>query len=107
MASTTTKISLFEMAEAVGELAFSVRGHVERWDRDHPNDPLPPTHQWVIDAARLGNAHLTLAIMALDEDASRKAVSAIIKAKGDEAKLLIGMLTLSAPARPKAEAEAA
>lgn len=95
------------MAEAVGDLAFSARGHVERWNRDHPNDPLPPTSPWVLDAARLGNAHLTLAIMALDEDASRKAVSAIIKAKGDEAKLLIAMLTPSAPVKAKAEAEAA
>lgn len=102
-----TKITLYEMAEAVGELAFTARGHVERANRDRPNDPLPPTHQWVIDASRLGNAHLTLALLALDEDRARECVSAIIKAKGDEAKQLIGMLTPSAPVKPKAEAEAA
>lgn len=101
-----TKITLYEMAEAVGELAFTARGHVERANRERPNDPLPPTHQWVIDASRLGNAHLTLALLALDEDRARECVSAIIKAKGDEAKLLLQM-HVPAP-KPKAEeAEAA
>lgn len=100
------KITLMEMAEAVGEAAFSARGHVERWGRDHPNDPLAPTHTSVIDARRFETAHLTLSLMALDEEASRAFVASLIKKHGHEAKLLVAMLTPMKPNAP-AEAEAA
>ena len=98
----TTKITLFEMAEAVGHVAFCARGDVERWDRDHPNDPLPPTNDWVMQARRFETAHLTLALMALDEEASRRFVASLMDR--DDAKMLVAMLS---PSRPKAEAKAA
>ncbi len=86
------KISLMEMAEAVGEIAFSARADVERWDRDHRDDPLPPDDQWVKRARTYETAHLTLSLMALDEDASRKFITSIIAAKGVEAKMLMAMI---------------
>lgn len=100
------KISLMEMAEAVGEAAFTARGHVERWDRDHPSNPLPPTDQWVMQARRFETAHLTLSLLALDEEASRKFVASIIASKGEDAKHLVAMLTYKPKAEP-AKAEAA
>lgn len=98
-----TKTTLYEMAEAVGDAAFTARGHVERWNRDHPDDPLPSDSAWIKDARVLGTAHLTLSLMALDEDASRNFVASLIGR--EDAKLLMAMLT---PAKPKkSEAEAA
>jgi hypothetical protein len=93
-----TKIPLFEMADAIGEFAHSCRGHVERWVRDHPNEPLPLGDRWVLDARRLETAHLTLGLMALDEEASRKFVSSIIAAKPTEAGLLMAMIRPPLPA---------
>jgi hypothetical protein len=87
------KITIFEMAEAVGNNAFSARGYIERWDRDHPNDPLPPDHSWVKDARVFETAHVTLSLMALDEEASRKFIGSIIESKGADAKMLMAMLT--------------
>lgn len=97
------KITLMEMAEAVGEAAFSARGHVERWDRDHPNDPLPPHNQWVVRARTFETAQLTLSLMALDEEASRKFVASLMSKP--DAKMLVAMLT--GPKPKVAEAEAA
>ncbi len=97
------KFSLYEMASAVGDAAFTARGHVDRWNRDHPDAPLPSDNEWVKVASALGSAHLVLSLMALDEDASRKFVASLMGR--DDAKLLVAMLT---PARPKkTEAEAA
>lgn len=96
--STSGKVSLMEMAEAVGDAVFSARGHLERWDRDHPNDPLPPNNQWVVRARTYEAAQLTLSLMALDEEASRKFVTAIIASKTEEAKLLMAMLQAPSPA---------
>lgn len=99
-----TKITLMEMAEAVGDVARDHRAHVERWNRDHPNDPLPPGNQWVIRARTFETAYLTLGLMSLDEEASRKFVASLMGSA--EAKLLVAMLT-PLPAKPRAEAEAA
>lgn len=98
-----TKISLMEMSEAVGECAFTARGHVARWNRDHPDDPLPPEHQWVVDARTLETAHLVFSMLALRESEVRKLVASI---RGTpEGRQLWAMMT---PANPRpAEAEAA
>jgi hypothetical protein len=90
-AMSQTKISLFELAEAVGDVARDHRVHVERWDRDHPNEPLPSHNQWVVRARAFETAYLTLSLMALDEEASRKFVASLMGSP--EAKLLVGMLT--------------
>lgn len=103
-AMSQAKISLFEMAEAVGDTAFSARGHVERWDRDHPNDPLPPDNSWVKEARIYATAHVTLSLMALDEEASRKFIGSIIESKDGEAKMLMAMIANDTPIKSKKQA---
>jgi hypothetical protein len=99
----TTKTTLMEMAEAVGDEAFMLRGHVERWNRDHPDAPLGDDDQWSVRARTFAAAHLTLSLMALDEEASRKFVASLMASS--DAKLMVAMLM---PVKPKvAEAEAA
>lgn len=97
-----TKTTLYELAEAAGHQAFTAQGYLDRWSRDHPGEPLPPTHQWVIDARVWNTAYLTLSLMALDEEASRKFIASLMGR--DDAKMLVAMLS---PARPKAESKAA
>jgi hypothetical protein len=99
-----SKISLFEMAEAVGDAAFTARGHVECWDRDHPSDPLQPDNQWVKQARSFETAHLTLSLMALDEDASRKFVSSIVAANPADAGMLMAMVKPSKSINVQAQA---
>lgn len=101
-----TKVSLMEMAEAVGDVAFTARGHVERLERDRA-DPLPPTDQWVRQAIRFETAYLTLSLMALDEDASRRFVSSIITAKAAEAGMLMAMIKPATSKTNPVEAAAA
>lgn len=90
------KVTLFEMAEAVGAGAESARFMARRFDMAD-----------LAEKARVHEAaHLTLALMALDEDASRQFIASIIKSHGSEAKLLIGLLTYHPP-RPALAAEVA
>lgn len=86
------KVSLFEMAEAVGAEATDARDRVERWDRAHPDHPLTPADRWFKEARAFETAHLTLGLMSLDESASRKFVSSIIASKPSEAKMMMTML---------------
>jgi hypothetical protein len=94
------KVSLFAMADAVGEHAFFARGHLDRWARDNPGQTLPADHPWIVEARTIQAAHLTLSLMALDEDGSRKFVSSIFTAKPAEAGMLMAML---APRKPTPE----
>lgn len=99
------KITLFDMAEAVGDVARDHRLHVERWDSEHPNNPLPPTDQWVLRARTFETAHLTLSLMATDEDASRKFVASLMGTP--DGKMLVAMLTAPKPKAVEAKADAA
>ena len=103
-AMSQTKITLLEMAEAVGDVARDHRAHVDRWNRDHPNAPLAPDNQWVTRARTFETAHLTLMLMSLDEDASRKFVGSLMAR--DDAKLIIAMLA-PPPVKASEKAEAA
>jgi hypothetical protein len=101
MSAAPAKVSLFDMADFVGRVA-------DRHRQSAKENPAVPALQ---EAARIwSTAQLTLSLMALDEDASRKFVTGLIKAHGFDAKLLIGMLTYVAPkvdAEPAQEVEAA
>lgn len=83
------KVSLFEMAEAVGLEAEAWAGRQVR-----------PEHARALDAA-----HLTLSLMALDEEASRQFIRPLTKTQ--DGRLLIGTLMRvpPKPAEPEAEAE--
>lgn len=72
-------ISLLDMAEAVEGIARDHRHHVEMWDRDHPGEPLPDDHARVRHALTFERAHFVLAIMATDEDASRKFFASLMR----------------------------
>lgn len=77
------KVTLFEMAEIVG-----MEANATRFRAGQSSSP-----DLAEKARRYEAAHLTLALMALDEDASRKFIAGLIKAQGQEARLLIGLLT--------------
>ncbi len=79
-----SKVTLFAMADAVGLEAEAWAGRQAR-----------PEHSRALAAA-----HLTLALMALDEDASRALVRSLTTSS--EARLLIGMLM---PAPPEVRTE--
>lgn len=83
-------ITLLDMAEAVEGIARDHRHHVEMWDRDHPGEPLPDGHPRVRRALTFERAHFVLAIMATDEDASRKFFASLMRT--DDGKQLAMML---------------
>lgn len=83
-------ITLLDMAEAVDGIARDHRHHVEMWDRDHPGEPLPDDHPRVRRALTFERAYFVLAIMATDEDASRKFFASLMRT--DDGKQLAVML---------------
>ncbi len=86
-----TKVPLADMAEVCFEEAWTLEGHIERWHRLNPNDPLPPDHHWLQRKRKFAAARLTLGLLALDEDASRKFINKLIEAHPEEAELWIAM----------------
>lgn len=96
-----SKVSLFEMAEAVGLEAASWERRVDVYARDNPGAPLPPTDNWWKQRRAFSAAHLTLALLALDEDSSRKFVASIMARHPVDAQML---MMLIAPEKAKTRA---
>lgn len=70
---------LSEVAEAIKEEAWLWEGRLAIYDRENPNDPLPPNHPWVKRSRAFNVAAKTLAVMASYEDRSREFVTKLLK----------------------------
>lgn len=97
-----SKVSLFEMAEALDAEALAARHVVKAWEREHPHDLMPEDDPRLCRARALEAAYLTIGLMSLEEEASRDFIRTITKSF--DARLLIGMMT-RAPRKPAVEPE--
>lgn len=73
------KVPLAEMVDAIDHEAFMWRVRIDIYNREHPDEPLSPTHHWVKQGLAFKAAGDVLRVMASYEDKSRAFVAQLMK----------------------------
>lgn len=73
------RVPLADMVEACDEQLMSWENTLDRYAKEHPDNPLPPTHPWVKQARTFKALLGVLKFMASYEDRSREFVSQLMK----------------------------